>query len=92
MTTEFGPAHKCRRCGVEMQLVQRSFGRSAFEEIATGRNHRYYCAVRNAETAAMIAALREPEYMDEKPEPALPVEQRVASPKPKAERPPWSIR
>ena len=67
MTTEFGPAHKCRRCGVEMQLVQRSFGRSAFEEIATGRNHRYYCAVRNAETAAMIAALREPEYMPERP-------------------------
>ena len=67
MTVEFGPAHKCRRCGVEVQLVTRSFGRQGYEATETGLHHRYNCAGKQREIEAMIAKVMEPEYMPEAP-------------------------
>lgn len=38
-TAQFGPPHHCASCGAEVQVVNRSFGRTALEEVATGKKH-----------------------------------------------------
>lgn len=69
---DYGPVHPCPRCGVEISLVYRSFGRRDWVEIATGLHHRYHCAGHDREVAAMLAAVNTPEYMVEQSRPKAP--------------------
>ena len=58
----------------------RSCNRSSLIEIATGEKH--HCKGREAETAAMIAKIWEPEHMDESvpPEPSAPMQTEAPVP------------